>query len=65
MNGDQVTQIATPRLLELLISSDGKYVYAICTGTPRVIVTDLQKKQEVHQIKEKNTICAAAISRDD
>jgi WD40 repeat protein len=63
--GEQLSKISSPRVLELLVTSDGKTLYAICAATPKIIVTDLVKKTEIHQIKEKNLVCAATLSKDN
>jgi len=63
--GEQIAKINSPRIVDLMITSDGKTLYSICAAAPKIIVTDLNKRNEIHQIKEKSLICSAALSRDN
>jgi len=63
--GEEVNRINSPKVAELLVSSDGKKLFLVCASSPKVAIVDLLQQAEIDQVRERNPIKTAALSKDD
>eukprot|EP01016_Furgasonia_blochmanni_P001966 TRINITY_DN1077_c0_g1_i7.p1 TRINITY_DN1077_c0_g1~~TRINITY_DN1077_c0_g1_i7.p1 ORF type:complete len:683 (+),score=130.07 TRINITY_DN1077_c0_g1_i7:1-2049(+) len=64
-SGEKLWTMKTNRVSDLLVENEGKILFAICASFHRILVIDLQKREEIKNIEEKDVIISASMSKDN
>jgi len=62
--GELMEKIKHSRVLDLVVAESGNLVYAVCAGSYKIGVFDIQKKKDINQILEKDVIISTTITKD-